>query len=266
MPQQPQPEDRPSAGLRAAAPSARAALTAQGHGLPACREKQSAAGPIRDVMHFRTHISHVRRIAWRANRAKELDHPPRLTGGASRSDDLDSALRAALNGDEDAFRTLYRQIQPRLLRYVGTLVGDEAEDVTAEAWSHVARDIASFDGDVDGFRGWTAAIARDRALDRLHDREGRAVEKAPDGDFLELPAGDGTGKTASESPSTRAALALIASLPTDQAEIIVLHIVVGLDTETVAKVLGRRPGAVRVAAHRGLRRLEQILNGLEPPR
>jgi DNA-directed RNA polymerase specialized sigma24 family protein len=111
-------------------------------------------------------MKHVRRIMWRTNRAKELDQPPRLTGGASRPDDLDNALRAARNGDEDAFRTLYRQIQPRLLRYVRTLVGDDAEDVTSEAWSHIARDIASFDGDVDRFRGWTAAIARHRALDR----------------------------------------------------------------------------------------------------
>lgn len=216
-------------------------------------------------MHIRTQMSHLRRVVWRANRAKELDHP-RLAGGAPGSDDLNSALRAARNGDEDAFRTLYRQIHPRLLRYVGTLVGDDAEDVTAEAWSHIARDIASFDGDVDGFRGWTAAIARGRALDRLHDRKSRAVEKTPDGDFLELPAGDGIDKTASESPSTGAALALIARLPADQAEIIVLRVVVGLDTKTVAKVLGKRTGAVRAAAHRGLRRLEHLLNGLEHPR
>jgi RNA polymerase sigma-70 factor (ECF subfamily) len=38
-----------------------------------------------------------------------------------------------------------------------------------------------------------------------------------------------------------------------------LRVVAGLDTETVAQLVGRSPGAVRVAAHRGLRRLAGIL-------
>ena len=40
---------------------------------------------------------------------------------------------------------------------------------------------------------------------------------------------------------------------------ILLRVVAGLDTDTVARLVGRSPGAVRVAAHRGLRRLAQIL-------
>jgi len=38
-----------------------------------------------------------------------------------------------------------------------------------------------------------------------------------------------------------------------------LRVVAGLDTESVAQLVGRSPGAVRVAAHRGLRRLAGIL-------
>jgi RNA polymerase sigma-70 factor, ECF subfamily len=38
-----------------------------------------------------------------------------------------------------------------------------------------------------------------------------------------------------------------------------LRVVAGLDTKAVAELLGRSPGAVRVAAHRGLRRLAGIL-------
>jgi RNA polymerase sigma-70 factor (ECF subfamily) len=183
----------------------------------------------------------------------------------SRPEDLDEALRSARNGDEVAFRLLYREIQPRLLRYVRTLVGDEAEDVTSEAWLHIARDIASFEGDIEGFRGWTATIARHRALDHLRYRRRRPVESAPVSEFRELPAPDDTEKTALESLSTHAALALIARLPREKAEIIVLRVVVGLDAATVAKVVGKRAGAVRTAAHRGLRRLEHLLKDQEPP-
>ena len=54
-------------------------------------------------------------------------------------------------------------------------------------------------------------------------------------------------------------MAWLAELPSIQAEVILLRVVAGLDTETVAQLTGRSPGAVRVAAHRGLRRLAQIL-------
>jgi RNA polymerase sigma-70 factor (ECF subfamily) len=203
---------------------------------------------------------------WWVSHAEDLGRPPRPADvGMSRPEDLDEALRSARNGDEVAFRLLYREIQPRLLRYVRTLVGDEAEDVTSEAWLHIARDIASFEGDIEGFRGWTATIARHRALDHLRYRRRRPVDNAPVSEFRELPAPDDTEKTALESLSTHAALALIARLPRDQAEIIVLRVVVGLDATTVAKVVGKRAGAVRTAAHRGLRRLEHLLKDQEPP-
>jgi RNA polymerase sigma-70 factor (ECF subfamily) len=61
-----------------------------------------------------------------------------------------------------------------------------------------------------------------------------------------------------ENLSTAAAIALLAGLPRMQAEVILLRVVAGLDTESVARMLDKSPGAVRVAAHRGLRRLAQI--------
>ena len=200
-----------------------------------------------------------------AERLHSLPWPSSDTGAAD-SNDLDTALRAARDGDEDAFRMLYRQVNPRLLRYVRTLVGDEAEDVTSEAWLQIARDITSFDGDIDGFRGWTATIARHRALDHVRQHKRRPVQSTPAGDLPERAAPQDTETTALDSLSTQAALALIARLPRDQAEIIVLRVVVGLDAKTVAKLLGKRPGAIRTAAHRGLRRLEHLLNDLEHPR
>ena len=54
---------------------------------------------------------------------------------------------------------------------------------------------------------------------------------------------------------TQWAVAVIASLPKDQAEAVMLRVVAGLDVAQAAAVLGKRPGAVRVAAMRGLHRL-----------
>jgi RNA polymerase sigma factor, sigma-70 family len=140
------------------------------------------------------------------------------------------------------------------------------KDVTSEAWLDIAKDIASFRGDIDGFRGWTATIARHRALDHLRYRRRRPVDPTPTGELPERTAINDTETTALDSISTHAALALIAQLPRDQAEIIVLRVVIGLDVKAVAKIVGKRAGAVRTAAHRGLRRLEHLLNDLERAR
>jgi RNA polymerase sigma-70 factor (ECF subfamily) len=62
-----------------------------------------------------------------------------------------------------------------------------------------------------------------------------------------------------ENLDTRAAIALVARLPPLQAEVIMLRVVAGLDVDAVASLVGRSSGAVRVAAHRGLRRLAALL-------
>ena len=201
------------------------------------------------------------------SRAEELHRPPWPTDetGMTQPEDLNQALRAAQDGDENAFRILYRRIQPRLLRYARTLVDEDAEDVTSEAWLQIAKDLASFRGDIDDFRRWTATIARNRALDHLRYRKRRPVHNSSIDRLPEQLAPDDTETAVMDILGTRAAFALIARLPSDQAEIIVLRVVVGLDTAAVAKLLGKRPGAVRTAAHRGLRRLQRLLNELEHP-
>jgi RNA polymerase sigma-70 factor, ECF subfamily len=178
--------------------------------------------------------------------------------------DLDDALSAARDGDEDAFRTLYRDTNPRLLGYVRGLVGDDAEDVTAEAWLRIARDIASFDGDAGAFRAWAATIARHRAFDHLRYRRRRPAPGGSVEELVDLPALEDTETTALETMATRDAVAMLGRLPREQAEIILLRVVVGLDARTVAGILGKRVGTVRMAAHRGLRRLERLLAHQRP--
>jgi RNA polymerase sigma-70 factor (ECF subfamily) len=78
-------------------------------------------------------------------------------------------------------------------------------------------------------------------------------------DLLELPGTHSTHDQALESLSTEYALQLVAGLPRDQAEAVLLRVVVGLDGPAAARVLGKRPGAVRTAAHRGLKRLGRQL-------
>jgi RNA polymerase sigma-70 factor (ECF subfamily) len=174
--------------------------------------------------------------------------------------DLAPLVNAARDGDQEAFRALYRQVQPGLLRYLRGVVGDDAEDVASEAWLQIARDMRSFRGEGAGFRGWAAGIARNRALDHLRRHRRRPTSAVPTEFLIDLPDCQDTADLAMRAAATRAAIALIATLPPDQAEAILLRVVVGLDAQAAAQVLGKRPGAVRTAAWRGLRRLATHLN------
>jgi len=174
-------------------------------------------------------------------------------------EELGAAVARAQEGDEAAFAVAYRIVQPGLLGYLRGLVGDEAEDVASDAWLEIARDLGRFKGDGAGFRGWTATIARHRALDLLRRKRVRPQGTAFEQDLLELPGTHSTPDQALESLSTEHALRMIAGLPRDQAEAVLLRVVVGLDGPAAARVLGKRPGAVRTAAHRGLKRLAQQL-------
>lgn len=178
--------------------------------------------------------------------------------------DLGAAIAAAAKGSEEAFRLLYRDIQPRVVRYLRSLVGEDAEDVASETWLHVTRDLKQFQGDLDAFRGWVATIARNRATDHLRRVSRRPKPAAVTADeLIYFAADDDTAAAALDSMATDTALGLIGTLPRDQAEAVLLRVVVGLDAKSAGQVLGKRAGAVRTAAYRGLRKLAEHLQEQE---
>lgn len=179
------------------------------------------------------------------------------------ADEFDAAVRAAGHGDEDAFRVLYRALTPELLRYATVVVGQDAEDVVAEVWLQIARDVLRFEGNGPSFRRFALTLTRNRSRDLMRRRKRRMWESpVPPGELPEPrgPSGRGTPDTAlvaGERLAAREALALVAALPGPQAEAVLLRIVLDLDTKSAARILGKRPGAVAMALSRGLKRLAQ---------
>lgn len=184
----------------------------------------------------------------------------RVFEGVGPEVDLETAVSAAQRGDEAAFRVVYRAVQPQLLQYVRSLVGPvDAEDVASEAWLQIARDLPHFRGGEGSIRGWAARIARNRALDHIRARARRPVSGAGVDELVHLPGRADTAGEALDAVATDRALAAIAALPREQAEAVLLRVVMGLDSTSAARVLGKRAGSVRMATLRGLRRLAEIL-------
>jgi RNA polymerase sigma-70 factor (ECF subfamily) len=181
----------------------------------------------------------------------------------SRFEDL---LAAAKAGDEGSFVELFRSVQPALLRYLSTLGGANlAEDAAAETWLSVVRGLPRFQGDEAGWRAWVFTIGHAR----LRDAQRKAVRTPVPVDTDEALSQDAdvvdVHTVVEELISTEAALALIGRLPRDQASAVLLRYVAGLDVAQTAAVLGKRPGTVRVAVHRGLKRLETLMAPQTPP-
>jgi RNA polymerase sigma-70 factor, ECF subfamily len=176
----------------------------------------------------------------------------------ARDEDLAVALGAAIDGDPASFAVLWRALHPLVLRYLRVVCGDAAEDVASETWLQVARDLGRFRGTPTAFRVWLFRVARHRGIDenrrawRRHEEAHEAVEElrsaaaAPDAAVEAIALAD-----------TDRAVGLIATLPREQAEAVLLRVVAGLDVAGTAKVLGKRSGAIRVATMRGLRRLAE---------
>lgn len=171
---------------------------------------------------------------------------------------LDDALRRARAGDETGFVELWRDLHPRLLRYLRVRARGNHEDVAAETWLQVVRDLGSFSGNADGFRAWLFTMARHRAIDAARAAAARPALSVPDFTAVGRPPTAAPAEAeALDRISTERAIALVRRLPPDQADMVMLRVVAGLDVPTVAEIVGKSPGAVRVSVHRGLRALSR---------
>ena len=174
-------------------------------------------------------------------------------------DDFARVLADAQGGSEDQFAVLWRDANPALLRYLRVLAQDNAEDIAAETWVHVVRGLPRFVGDEAAWRAWLFTTARRRLIDQARVRKRHPAEPLDDVSAAEMPRSPDAAQIALENLATESAIALLSQLPRPQAEVIMLRVVAGLDTDTVAELVGKTPGNVRVMAHRGLKKLEDLL-------
>lgn len=171
----------------------------------------------------------------------------------------DDLVRAAKSGDPDAWRELYRAHAGRLVVWLSTrgqldgLAG--AEDVAADAWVVAAEKMHSFEGSAEEFAGWLFGIARKISATR-HRTAVRRATYATDtiDDALVTPV-----PAAQEAVTGDAWVrAQLAHLPPRERDVVGCIDGLGLDVAGTAEALGISAVAVRVARHRGLRRLRAL--------
>ncbi|MBI5087487.1 MAG: sigma-70 family RNA polymerase sigma factor [Actinobacteria bacterium] len=185
----------------------------------------------------------------------DRDVEPGAAGVSEADADLVDRARA---GDRDAMGKLWSRHQHLLLRFLRGVGSTSPDDVGSTVWIDVARGLHRFEGDLDDFRRWLFTIARRRSIDELR-RQTRRPE-SPVADLDAAPSGADAADEFERSQGLERAIALVRTLPADQAEIVLLRIVADLDVAQVAAIVGKTEGNVRVIVHRALRRLAIALD------
>ncbi|MCL8025549.1 RNA polymerase sigma factor [Nocardioides bruguierae] len=160
----------------------------------------------------------------------------------------------AAAGDPSAWRELYRRHHGRLVVWLASRpTGDAAvaaEDIAADAWLTAARSISDFHGDDDDFAGWLFGVARRVGLN-VH-RRGQRRQTTPTDEVPEQAPAPGPEPASADLDW---ALSVLRHLPDREREVLTCMEVLGLDTAGTSQALGISSTAVRVARHRGLRKL-----------
>jgi len=175
-----------------------------------------------------------------------------------------STLDAARVGDREALAALWRIHHAPLLRYLRSRRTPSPDDVASQVWIDVATSISRFEGDADDFRRWLFTIAHRRSVDQIR----KAVRtSAPRSAFAVRAADHAAGADVEheDHDALDRAVALLATLPADQAEAVMLRVVNDLAIADVASVMGISEGNVRVLVHRGLTRLRRKLSVTSAP-
>lgn len=168
----------------------------------------------------------------------------------------DDVVTRAKAGDPEAWRELYRAHAGRLVAWLSARPsGDSmvaAEDVAHEAWLVAAAKVADFDGSASDFAGWLFGIARKISGTTRRRSERRRTDPAEVDDRVP-PAPDPTLVLDGRDWVRRA----LATLPPRERDAVGLVDGLGFDNQAAAAALGISAVAVRVARHRGLRRLRR---------
>jgi RNA polymerase sigma-70 factor (ECF subfamily) len=171
-------------------------------------------------------------------------------------------VTAARRGDVDAWELIYHLYAGRLLAFLMMKLShtDDAHEALSETWLRAIEKVGSFRGGPESMRPWLFAIGRNVAMDRLRARKRTVGEPDPDllANVVDLTALD-VDERVIGAQERSAVLGALSALPADDREVLWLRFGQGLSSDEVAKVVGKRPGAVRMQQMRALQCLGEGL-------
>jgi len=152
--------------------------------------------------------------------------------------------------DPARFRELYERNRLPVFRYIYALTGGsqaDAEDLAAETFLRAWKARQQFDGDADSATGWLIRIAKRLVIDNYR-RTLRATRNLPP----EPQAESSPEQDSIEAEQQNILIRLVADLPDEQREIIILRYLLGWRVTDIAQHLGATENKISVTIHRTL--------------
>ena len=169
-------------------------------------------------------------------------------------EDFGEVLEGARGGEEWALRAIYEELSPLVRGYLRNQGLAEPDEAAGDVFLQMVRDFAGFQGDEQELRAWVLTLAHRRLREegvhrprRLSVTLIREAGQNPDAEPGDVHDADGSAPERVEG--------LLAGLSLDQRSVVLLRASGDLNTDQVAKVIGRSPRAVRRLERRALSRL-----------
>ncbi len=167
----------------------------------------------------------------------------------------------------DAFEVFYDRHGGVAYSLAYRIVGERgaAEDVTQEAFISIWRSGARYDAARGSVRTWMLGIVRNRAIDFLRSKAGRAPKLDFDDDAVleHRPAVEQTESEALQRETAREVRGVLDELPGEQAKVIQLAYFGGFSHSEIAGMLGVPLGTVKGRMRLGLEKIRgELAEGL----
>jgi RNA polymerase sigma-70 factor (ECF subfamily) len=169
--------------------------------------------------------------------------------------------------DPEAFEVLYDRHGGAAYSLAYRIVGDRAaaEEVTQEAFISVWRSGTRFDAVRGSVRSWLLSIVRNRAIDFLRSRAGKAPKLDFDDESAleQRPAAERTEEEALRRETAVEVRGAIGKLPSEQSKVIELAYFGGFSHSEIAAILGLPMGTVKGRMRLGLEKIRgELAEGL----
>jgi RNA polymerase sigma-70 factor (ECF subfamily) len=167
----------------------------------------------------------------------------------------------------DAFEVFYDRHGGVAYSLAYRIVGERgaAEDVTQEAFISIWRSGARYDAARGSVRTWMLGIVRNRAIDALRSKAGRAPKLDFDDDSIleHRPAEELTDSEALRRETAKEVRGALDELPGEQAKVIQLAYFGGFSHSEIAGMLGVPLGTVKGRMRLGLEKIRgELAEGL----
>ena len=168
-------------------------------------------------------------------------------------------LDLALQGDKEAYGTLYQLYLEKIYRYVFFKVGnkEDAEDITENVFIRTWTAIHQKKGHIviENFKAWIYRSAHNLVIDHYRKKGSKQEQEIVD-DLRS--AEESVEQIVEKEQAGRELYEKVRKLEDRLQQVIILRFINGHSHTETARIIGIKPGHVRVLQHRALKQLQEL--------